>query len=63
MAPPIVPAAMSPILAGLLFAWMLGVVLWSAFGVVHEAEELAEMLGEPSALSSSPFPSSSSKSR
>ncbi|MFS0850047.1 calcium:proton antiporter [Novosphingobium panipatense] len=47
VAPRIVPAAMSPILAGLLFAWMLGVVLWSAFGVVHEAEELAEMLGEP----------------
>jgi Ca2+:H+ antiporter len=30
-----------------LFAWFLGIILWLAFGVVHEAEELAEMLGEP----------------
>ncbi|MEP6940043.1 MAG: calcium:proton antiporter [Rudaea sp.] len=30
-----------------LFAWLLGVILWSAFGVVHEAEALAERLGEP----------------
>jgi Ca2+:H+ antiporter len=37
----------SPVLAGLLFVWLLGVILWSAFGVVHEAEELAERLGEP----------------
>ncbi|MDO9708962.1 calcium:proton antiporter [Paracraurococcus lichenis] len=36
-----------PLLAGLLFAWLLGVIIWLAFGVVHEAEELAEMLGEP----------------
>ncbi|MGV3481384.1 MAG: calcium:proton antiporter, partial [Sphingobium sp.] len=39
-APTIVPAAMSPILAGLLFIWLLGIIFWSAFGVVHEAEEL-----------------------
>lgn len=30
-----------------LFVWLLGVVIWSAFGVVHEAEEVAERLGEP----------------
>ena len=36
-----------PLLAGGLFAWLLGVIIWLAFGVVHEAEELAEMLGEP----------------
>jgi len=47
IAPAIVPAAMSPILAGLVFAWLLGIIFWSAFGVVHEAEELAEILGEP----------------
>ncbi|CAN5186956.1 calcium:proton antiporter [soil metagenome] len=47
LAPTIVPAAMSPIATGLLFAWLLGIIFWSAFGVVHEAEELAEILGEP----------------
>jgi Ca2+:H+ antiporter len=36
-----------PLLAAGLFAWLLGVIIWLAFGVVHEAEELAEMLGEP----------------
>src|SRR4051812_16997330 len=36
-----------PLLAALLFAWLLAVIIWLAFGVVHEAEELAEMLGEP----------------
>ncbi|GBU16631.1 MULTISPECIES: calcium:proton antiporter [Methylobacterium] len=36
-----------PMWASLLFAWLLGVILWAAFGVVHEAEELAHMLGEP----------------
>lgn len=36
-----------PLLAALLFAWLLGVIVWMAFGVVHEAEELAGMLGEP----------------
>ncbi|WP_336486611.1 calcium:proton antiporter [Methylobacterium nigriterrae] len=30
-----------------LFLWLLAVILWAAFGVVHEAEELAHMLGEP----------------
>ena len=36
-----------PLWSGLLFAWLLGVIIWLAFGVVHEAEELAHMLGEP----------------
>jgi Ca2+:H+ antiporter len=36
-----------PLPAAILFAWLLGVIIWLAFGVVHEAEELAEMLGEP----------------
>jgi Ca2+:H+ antiporter len=30
-----------------LFAWLFFVIVWVAFGVVHEAEELASMLGEP----------------
>jgi len=30
-----------------LFAWLFVVIIWSAFGVVHEAEELAHRLGEP----------------
>ncbi|WP_375463526.1 calcium:proton antiporter [uncultured Methylobacterium sp.] len=30
-----------------LFAWLLAVIFWSAFGVVHEAEALADLLGEP----------------
>ena len=33
--------------ASFLFVWLFGVIIWSAFGVVHEAEELAELLGEP----------------
>jgi Ca2+:H+ antiporter len=37
----------SPLWATGLFAWLLAVILWAAFGVVHEAEELAERLGEP----------------
>ena len=43
----IVPGAMNPLVALLLFCWLLGIIFWSAFGVVHEAEELAEALGEP----------------
>lgn len=30
-----------------LFAWLFFVIVWVAFGVVHEAEELAGLLGEP----------------
>ncbi|WP_188796699.1 calcium:proton antiporter [Dyella nitratireducens] len=37
----------SPLAALLLFAWLFLVIVWVAFGVVHEAEELADMLGEP----------------
>lgn len=37
----------SPVLLTGLFIWLFGVILWSAFGVVHEAEELAHILGEP----------------
>ena len=36
-----------PVFAGALFAWLLAVILWAAFGVVHEAEDLARRLGEP----------------
>ena len=37
----------APLVATGLFLWLFGVIVWSAFGVVHEAEELAHMLGEP----------------
>lgn len=30
-----------------LFVILLGIIIWLAFGVVHEAEELAEYLGDP----------------
>ena len=43
----VVMTGVSPLVGALLFFWLLGVILWSAFGVVHEAEELAERLGEP----------------
>ncbi|MCJ2089695.1 calcium:proton antiporter [Methylobacterium sp. E-005] len=36
-----------PLVAGGLFAWLLAVIVWSAFGVVHEAEAIAHRLGEP----------------
>ncbi|MGO4173051.1 calcium:proton antiporter [Bosea sp. TAF32] len=36
-----------PLPSLLLFLWLLGIIVWSSFGVVHEAEELAERLGEP----------------
>ncbi|WP_157217145.1 calcium:proton antiporter [Flavisphingomonas formosensis] len=35
------------LISAALFAWLIAIILWSAFGVVHEAEELAERLGEP----------------
>ncbi len=34
-------------LTGVFFIWLFAVILWAAFGVVHEAEELADILGEP----------------
>ena len=34
-------------LEALIFFWILGAMLWCAFGVVNEADHLAEMLGEP----------------
>ena len=37
----------SSLLLALQFAWVLGVIVWASFGVVHEAEEVADMLGEP----------------
>lgn len=37
----------APLPSLLVFAWLLGVIFWAAFGVVHEAEELAHRLGEP----------------
>jgi len=30
-----------------LFAWLFGVMIWCAFGVVRHADALAELLGEP----------------
>ncbi len=36
-----------PLTTCVLFVWLLGVILWAAFGVVHEAEAIAERLGEP----------------
>jgi len=33
--------------SALLFAWLFAVILWSAFGVVKEADHLAEILREP----------------
>jgi Ca2+:H+ antiporter len=36
-----------PALLLALFAWLFLMIVWIAFGVVHEAETLAQMLGEP----------------
>jgi len=33
--------------AAVLFLWLFAVILWCAFGVVKEADHLAELLGEP----------------
>lgn len=40
-------ALANPIVGIGLFAWLFLLIVWVAFGVVHEAEELAHMLGEP----------------
>jgi Ca2+:H+ antiporter len=37
----------SPAWSLLMFAWLFGVMVWCAFGVVRHADALAEMLGEP----------------
>lgn len=37
----------SPLYAGLIFTWLLGTTIIAALAVVHEAEELAHLLGEP----------------
>jgi len=36
-----------PAIGIVLFAWLFLTIVWVAFGVVHEAEELAHLLGEP----------------
>ncbi|MEQ8653888.1 MAG: hypothetical protein RIC87_15600 [Kiloniellales bacterium] len=36
-----------PLLAGGLFVWLFGVMLWAAFSVVRHADALAELVGEP----------------
>lgn len=39
--------AHDPLYLALIVALLFAVILWSAFGVVHEADHLAEALGEP----------------
>ncbi len=37
----------STLWSALLFLWLFAIVLWCAFGVVREADHLADLLGEP----------------
>jgi Ca2+:H+ antiporter len=37
----------SPLRAAGLFLWLFAIILWCAFGVVEEADHLAQLLGEP----------------
>ena len=37
----------APLISAVIFLWLLGIIIWAAFGVVHEAEILAGRLGEP----------------
>ena len=37
----------TPLISAVIFLWLLGIIIWAAFGVVHEAEVLARRLGEP----------------
>jgi Ca2+:H+ antiporter len=37
----------SPLHAAGLFLWLFAIILWCAFGVVEEADHLAQLLGEP----------------
>jgi len=39
--------AAHPLYLALIIALLFAIILWSAFGVVHEADHLAEALGEP----------------
>jgi Ca2+:H+ antiporter len=45
--PTLLAGLSSPWIALALFVVLFGVIIWSAFGVVHEAEEVAHILGEP----------------
>jgi Ca2+:H+ antiporter len=38
---------MIPVWSLAMFAWLFGVMIWCAFGVVRHADALAELLGEP----------------
>ena len=37
----------APLASLAIFCWLLAIIIWAAFGVVHEAEEIAHRLGEP----------------
>ncbi len=37
----------SPLRAAGLFLWLFAIILWCAFGVVEEADHLAQLMGEP----------------
>ena len=37
----------SAVKSAVFFGWLLGVIVWCAFGVVEQAEHLAHLLGEP----------------
>ena len=47
LAPAFVLPLPQPVAAIGLFVWLLVIIVWSAFGVVQEAEDLADVLGEP----------------
>lgn len=47
LADPLLGQLDMPLVAVAVFAWLLAVIMWTAFGVVHEAEVLAHRLGEP----------------
>ncbi|MGO4333958.1 calcium:proton antiporter [Labrys sp. KB_33_2] len=47
LADPLLGHLDTPLVAVAVFLWLLAVIMWTAFGVVHEAEVLAHRLGEP----------------
>lgn len=47
LADPLLGHLDTPLVAIGVFLWLLAVIMWTAFGVVHEAEVLAHRLGEP----------------